>query len=223
MQTVNFQQLARTAVFLGTMFCACLASAIEVSGVLRLKGSGANTANIADAIVYFVPDDESTLIVEKGEFTVTMARKQFVPRTLAVPVGSTINIPNKDSISHNAFSPSKPSHFDLDLYGRGQEKAFTVNGPGVIKIYCNVHYHMVAYVLGLNTPYHTRPTSEGKFTLEIPNLAGKIVVWHERTNEYTQTIYPDQNNIVDTSLKITKRRLPAHSNKFGSSYRRQRR
>lgn len=225
MKSISFtlKPFSKTVIFVSSLFFAALCSAMEVSGTIRLKGSGANAANIGDAIIYFVPDQENTLEVEQGEFTISMARKQFVPRTMAVPVGSTIKVPNKDSISHNAFSPTKPNNFDLELYGRGEEKSFTVKDPGIIKIYCNVHYHMVAYVLSLNTPYHTRPTNDGKFSLEIPNQAGKLVVWHERTNEYTQLIKPDQKNIVDTSLKITKRRLPAHSNKFGRSYRRDRR
>ena len=191
----------------------------ELSGVLRLSGSDAKTADLADAIVYFLPDDKTLLKFEPVDQKITMVRKQFVPRTMAVSVGSTVHIPNDDSISHNAFSPSSPSNFDLDLYGKGESKSFTVNSPGVVRIYCNVHYHMVAYVLGLETPYFTQPDTAGNFSFQIPDAPGQLVIWHERTTDYVQTIDPNETKFVEARLRITKRRLPAHNNKFGGSYR----
>ena len=202
-----------------------VSQATELTGKLKLSGSGARTANIADAIVYFVPDDLSQVELAAGEYEMSMVRKQFVPRTMAVPVGSMVNIPNLDTISHNAFSPKSslfPNGFDLELYGKGTTRSFETKEPGVIRVYCNVHYHMVAYVLALETPFHTQPDSQGNFSLEVPDVPGKIVVWHERTNDFTQTVNPEENEFIEARLRITKRRLPVHNNKFGRSYRRSR-
>lgn len=204
---------------------ACLVAstqAMEITGNLQLSGSEAKSASIGDAIVYFLPDDKSQAPVDPGEFTLNMVRKQFVPRTLAVPVGSKVNIPNNDTISHNAFSPSTPNNFDLKYYGRGESDSFIVQGPGVVRIYCNVHYHMVAYVLGLETPFFTQPDANGNFTLTVPDIPGQLVVWHERTQDHIETIQPGQPNQIRATLRITKRRLPVHNNKFGRNYRRDR-
>jgi plastocyanin len=195
---------------------------MEITGKIQLSGSEAREASLTDAIIYFMPDDMSSIKLEPAEYTLTMARKQFVPRTMAVSVGSKVNIPNIDSISHNAFSLSAPNNFDSDLYGRGQQYDFETQGPGVVRIYCNVHYHMVAYVLSLETPYHTQPNMRGEFKLTVPDMPGKVVIWHERTSDYEQSVAPGQNNEVDVNLRITKRRLPQHTNKFGSSYTRAR-
>ena len=39
--------------------------------------------------------------------------RQFAPRLLAVPVGSTVAFPNFDPIYHNVFSRSQVTPFDL--------------------------------------------------------------------------------------------------------------
>ena len=46
----------------------------------------------------------------------TTRGKALLPHVLAIPVGSTINFPNEDPISHNLFSLSSPNQFDLGLY-----------------------------------------------------------------------------------------------------------
>jgi len=45
---------------------------------------------------------------------------KFIPRVLAVAVGTTVDFPNKDKTFHNDFSTSEAKKFDLGLYLSGQ-------------------------------------------------------------------------------------------------------
>ncbi len=176
-------------------------------------------------MIYFVPKDRSDIenIELPNSYKIDMIKKQFSPRVIAVPSGSNIMLPNQDSIVHNAFSPSKPNDFDLGFYGKNQEKGFTVNAPGIVRVFCNVHFNMVAYVLVLDTPYFTRPDENGEFQLKnLPEVPGTLVVWHDRSDEQRKEISPRARDDFQFKMKASKRRIPQHNNKLGGSYRKDR-
>jgi len=57
-----------------------------------------------------------------GSYTIVQRGKAFLPRVLAVPLGSSVAFPNEDPIFHNVFSLSMPQPFDLGLYRSGAAK-----------------------------------------------------------------------------------------------------
>ncbi|HYN42094.1 MAG TPA: hypothetical protein VE129_09980, partial [Thermoanaerobaculia bacterium] len=76
--------------------------------------------------------------------------KRFEPRVLAVPRGSAVTFPNYDKIFHNVFSLSEGSPFDLGLYRNGAARTTSFETPGVVRVYCNIHPQMAAYVVVLD-------------------------------------------------------------------------
>ena len=68
--------------------------------------------------------------------------KQFLPRVVAVPVGSSLLFRNEDEIAHNVFSLSKPVPFDTGLYKAGNDKTQEFDKPGAIQLLCNIHTQM---------------------------------------------------------------------------------
>jgi len=105
--------------------------------------------------------------------------KAFVPQTLPVRVGTEVDFPNTDTFYHDVFSYSKVQSFDLGRYPQGQSRAVTFNKPGVIKVFCEIHSQMRAYILVLDTPAFTVPDSEGYFQITgVPNGKYRVVAWH---------------------------------------------
>ena len=99
-----------------------------------------------------------------------MAQRQFRfdPVLLPVRTGTTVEFPNYDAGYHNVFSYSKPKRFDLGRY-RTEEKpaAVVFDQPGAIKLYCEIHDHMRATILVLDTPHFTVTDDKtGKYRLE---------------------------------------------------------
>ena len=82
---------------------------------------------------------------------------KFVPRVLAVLVGKSVHFPNNDNTWHNVFSTSEAKKFDLGLYPSGESRSVTFDKPGVVRILCNVHPHMEAYVVVKEHPYFDVP------------------------------------------------------------------
>ncbi|HEX2658552.1 MAG TPA: hypothetical protein VHU40_09775 [Polyangia bacterium] len=89
--------------------------------------------------------------------------REFAPKVLAVPVGSTVSFPNFDNIYHNVFSRSRARSFDLGMYKAGQARELTFDKEGLIRIGCNLHANMSAYVVSVAAPHYVVSEPGGKF------------------------------------------------------------
>lgn len=155
--------------------------------------------------------------------TVEMAteNKQFVPRLVLLPVGSTVAFPNHDPFNHNVFSLSPEQPFDLGLYGRGGAKSVTFSKPGIIRVYCNVHAQMRSLIVVRESGLVTQPGADGSFTLEqVPPGDYVLHVWHERAPELTEQLKVGAAAPAPVTLTLDARgyRFVQHRDKDGKSY-----
>jgi plastocyanin len=196
-----------------------LAATIQGRLSLSAEGKALRADQAQDAIVYFRPKIPQHAVPTRNDYTMSTARKQFVPRTLAITVGSSVRFPNQDPILHNAFSLSKNNAFDVGLYGEGDGKIVTFTHVGYVRVYCNVHHSMVGHILILDTPYFAHPDASGTFRIKnVPEVPGDLVVWHERAKAWHEVMTPGQGAVVDVQMELTQRRIPQHMNKFGKPY-----
>ncbi|MCG8458629.1 MAG: hypothetical protein MI919_20305, partial [Holophagales bacterium] len=177
--------LAGTGVVLGLWSAGrteAAAGPIRLEAKLTLLEKGkATRGELQFAVVSFEPEAEVRVQAPAEPFEISMTRKEFVPRVLAVPAGSRVSFPNDDRILHNVFSRSGGNRFDLGFYRRGESKETRFDHAGVAQIFCNVHHSMVAHVVVLETPHYTSPDREGRWLLEdLPAGPGTLVLWHER-------------------------------------------
>jgi hemoglobin len=113
---------------------------------------------------------------------VEQRNKTFMPRVLAVPVGSTVQFPNFDGIYHNVFSISAPKKFDVGLYKDGETREVKVDKPGVIRLGCNIHAKMASYILVVDAPHYV--VVEGDSGFNFKSLAPgkyKYKAWSEQS------------------------------------------
>lgn len=103
---------------------------------------------------------------------------KFSPRVLPVMVGSTVDFINEDKVWHDVFSSSQAKSFDVGLYAPGKTKKITFDKPGVIRVLCNVHPQMEAYIVVLDHPYFTSPDERGNYRFEGIPLGGyRLKIW----------------------------------------------
>jgi hypothetical protein len=110
--------------------------------------------------------------------------RQFAPRVMAVPVGSTVSFPNFDPIFHNVFSVSKLKPFDLGLYKDGDQREMTFDKEGVLTLGCNLHSSMSAYLVVVSAPHYAVTGSDGSFYFKSLK-PGKyhMKTWTDRSGE----------------------------------------
>jgi plastocyanin len=115
-----------------------------------------------------------------GRARLDQRNEAFVPYVLAVTVGSTVDFPNSDRIYHNVFSLSKPRTFDLGRYPRGQSRSVRFDRPGVVRVFCEIHSHMSAFILVFAHPYFAATDGEGRYRLEgVPPGTYTLAVWND--------------------------------------------
>jgi plastocyanin len=112
--------------------------------------------------------------------------ESFIPRVVAVTVGSEVEFPNDDPIYHNVFSLSRVKAFNLGRYPRGSSRSQRFDKPGVVKVFCEIHSHMSATVMVFNHPWFAIPGEDGQFELSgVPPGERQVTAWHERLGDTT--------------------------------------
>jgi hypothetical protein len=120
------------------------------------------------------------------------------------------------------FSVTEPNQFDLGLYGRGESKTHMFTRPGLVRVYCNVHPRMVAYVVVMPNRYYAQPGVDGSFTIDnvVPGHY-RMHVWHERISaEIVKDVTVTATGAVDLRVALDARgyKWKAHKNKDGQEY-----
>jgi len=126
--------------------------------------------------------------------------REFRPHVMAVPVGSTIAFPNFDTVFHNVFSTSPLGAFDLGLYKNGEAREFTFQKEGIIRLGCNLHANMSAYIAVVAAPAYVITDETGHFAFKhLEPGTYKLKAWSEKTKTpITQdvTIKVGPNNVT---------------------------
>ena len=117
------------------------------------------------AVVYLEGQFPRPAVLPKAQ----MAQKElaFVTPLLPVFVGTTVEFPNLDETYHNIFSFSQPKRFDLGRY-RSTERPIpsqVFDQPGLVTLHCDIHEHMRALILVLETPHFIRSDTAGRYRL----------------------------------------------------------
>jgi truncated hemoglobin YjbI/plastocyanin len=113
---------------------------------------------------------------------VEQRNKEFLPHVLAVPPGSTVAFPNFDGIYHNVFSLSATKKFDVGLYKDGDTRELKFEKPGIVRLACNIHAKMSAYILVVDAPHYV--VVDGAKEFNFRSLAPgkyKVRAWSERS------------------------------------------
>jgi plastocyanin len=155
-------------------------------------------------VVVYLKDAPATP-VHAMHAEIRQTNENFVPRVVAVPVGSTVDFPNDDPIYHNVFSLSRTKTFDLGRFPKGKSRGVLFDKPGVVKVFCQIHSHMSATVMIFNHPWFAIPDEKGGFDLSgMPPGDHQITAWHERLGDTTLQVHvdPGRPTTVDFVLPV---------------------
>ncbi|HJW73621.1 MAG TPA: hypothetical protein VJ486_12400 [Geothrix sp.] len=146
--------------------------------------------------------------------------KQFVPRVALATPGTEVVFPNLDHIIHNVFSVTQGNRFDTGQYLPGDAPKVKVASPGLVKLYCNVHHQMNAFLWVVTTPF--AKILDGKTGLQfdqVPPGTYRLRLWHPESGEKTWIVKIGTGVTqgawdLDISLPV----VEPHKNKFGRDY-----
>lgn len=106
--------------------------------------------------------------------------ERFVPHVLAVTAGTWVDFPNSDMTYHNVFSLSKGNEFNLGRYASGRSRAVRFNRPGIVRVFCEIHSHMSAFILVFAHRFFGVTDDDGRYRIEgLPPGTYTLAVWNE--------------------------------------------
>ncbi|MBS1812147.1 MAG: hypothetical protein JST84_28545 [Acidobacteria bacterium] len=166
-----------------------------------------NNGTLANVFVYikkgledkqFEPPTDSVVIDQKGCW--------FGPRVLGVQVGQTLKVTNSDPVTHNIHPLAQVNREWNQSQSPGAE-AFTrkFTQPEVmIRVKCNIHGWMHAWIGAVAHPYFAVTGNDGSFQLRnVPPGTYTIEVWQEELGKMEQqvTLAPSGKNDLVFNFK----------------------
>jgi plastocyanin len=195
-------RIARECVF-SAVVILLVTTASAFAGTIEGRLQSRNSAlDLGNAVVW-VDDIVGPFPAPGGVAVIDQRSLRFVPHVLAIQVGTTVEFANSDPLAHNVFSISSPKRFNLGLYEKGAVRRVLFDQPGIVKLLCNVHQEMSAFIVVVKNPYFARPAADGSFRIaDVP--AGKHVLrcWHEGVGERTFEVEVPASGAVKATLAV---------------------
>jgi len=162
---------------------------------------------VKDAVVYLKA-------IERGKALAKPAQKpeivnkdcEFVPHVQAQPVG-TIVVVNSDPVMHNTHAfHGKQTVFNVALPMKGQRIEKRLTKPGMVRIECDTHGWMLAWIYAAEHPYHAVTKEDGTFTIsDVPPGSYTLVAWQEYTGETEVPVVVQPKQTVQAPIDLKKK------------------
>ena len=157
------------------------------------------------AVVYFESAPQPAF-EDTGEMRATLSQEHesFVPHLLAIRAGTTVDFPNLDPVYHNVFSLSKTRTFDLGRYAKGRSKSIRFDEPGIIRVFCDIHSQMSAFILVFAHRFFAVTDDQGRYRIErVPAGTYMLTAWYEGVAQQSRAVtIPAEGGTVDLDFTL---------------------
>lgn len=159
-----------------SFLCMAVSAMAANVSVQVTDGSG---KPLADAVVFLESPAAKAAARPATGAEIAQSARQFAPSVTVVPVGSSVHFPNRDTVRHHVYSFSPTKTFELKLYTGTPANPVLFDKAGVVVLGCNIHDHMIAWVLVVETPYYGKTNDQGLLTLNnVAAGAYRLRSWH---------------------------------------------
>ncbi len=175
---------------------------------------------LKDTMAILEPIGRRVAAPKRGMLHIRTTGKRFLPRVAWTTPGSPVSFPNQDHILHNVFSVTPGDAFDTGHYEPGDAPHWTAASPGLVKLYCNVHRKMNAFLWIVDTPWVAQlEGNQGLAFRDLPAGRYKLRLWHPEVGEKDfEVSIGDGVTMGDWTLQANLPDFEPHKNKFGKDY-----
>jgi len=166
--------------------------------------AGRDVPNLQRSVVYLESAPRGAFETSEGGRAVMDQRNEtFVPHVLAITTGTTVDFPNSDKFYHNVFSLSKTRPFDLGRYASGASRPIRFDRAGIVRVFCDIHSHMNAYILVFNHPFFAMTDAEGRYRIEnVPPGSYGVIAWNEGTSSEARPITVVDGGVAELDFSL---------------------
>ena len=144
---------------------------------------------VKNAVIWLEGKEAKKLKNTAGAYTIDQKKCAYSPHVLAMPQGSELKILTSDPINHNIHTYS----FDNDpiniMFLPNQDYTQEMEEPEVVKVSCDLHNWMVAYIVVTPHSYFAMTQNNGSFEIKnVPPGKYTLKLWHESLGEESRKI-----------------------------------
>lgn len=160
---------------------------------------------LRDVIVRLAPGTAKGDPARAPRATLTQDGCMYEPRVLGVVTGGDVELVNKDRTMHNihAFAGDDTAFNAGQAMGSPPVFKKAPNEPGLVRVKCDVHPWMIAWLVVTDHPYFASVTDDGSFTLEVPVGSQSLEAVHPLHGTKTAKIEVKENATVKVDLAFT--------------------
>ena len=131
-----------------------------------------------------------TLKKKSGEYKLNQKQCQYEPHVIAIPVNSELKIHTSDPINHNIHTYSFENDPINIMFLPGQDAySQEMEEAEIIKVECDLHNWMRAWIVVTPNAYSTVSDSDGSFEIpDVPPGKYELTAWHETLGSITKSI-----------------------------------
>ena len=167
------------ALTLASVVASTMLTLATHAGPVQVRVTDSAGRPMAGAVVFIESKEARDAVRPVAGVEIAQASKQFIPQVTVVPVGTAVSMPNRDTVRHHVYSFSPVKKFEIKLYVGTPAVPVVFDQPGVGVLGCNIHDHMVAWVVIVETPWYGLTGSDGRLTLpQVPAGNHRLRTWH---------------------------------------------
>ena len=130
----------------------------------------------------------------------------YIPRVVVVPVGGTVEFLNSDRLLHNLHSLSTEN----STFNRTQPKGRTIpmvfKKPEIVRIDCDLHTWMRAWVVVAEHSYYAVTGANGEFVLDnVPPGKYTLKIWQETLGTVTRDVTVGEQDTTGVTVEMGKK------------------
>ena len=159
--------------------CAFALAPTAFAADLAVRVTGATGKPLANAVVFLQSPAAEQALKPGATAEISQRDKTFIPEQIVITRGTAVNFPNRDTVRHHVYSFSPAKRFELKLYIGTPAEPVLFDQAGVAVLGCNIHDHMVSWVVVVDTPWHASTDGDGRAVVRgVPPGDYTLRTWH---------------------------------------------
>ncbi|SEA20368.1 carboxypeptidase regulatory-like domain-containing protein [Variovorax sp. YR216] len=161
---------------------------------------------IRNAVVWIenAPAEAAPAAMQKVE--VDQKGCSFVPRVVVVPAGGTVDFLNSDRLLHNIHATPKTNVSFNRTQPMGRTIPITFAQPEIVRINCDLHSWMTAWVVVAAHRFYAVTGPDGGFSFDdLPPGQYRLQVWHERLGTVPASVTVGERQPAQVSVEMKTR------------------
>lgn len=135
---------------------------------------------IANVVIQISVDGQEVKVPETP-IRMDQSKCRFEPHVVVIPVGSTVEYLNSDSVSHNVHTYAKRNDSMNKTIAAGGKESQKYEKSDQVEIKCDIHPWMNSHLIVTDAAFYAVSDANGKFSIAgLPAGTHKVDYWHEK-------------------------------------------